>query len=255
MRSVKRSVRVPGRGVTANSRRPDPPWYGIDIARIAATVFEARPHESRENVMKSIARNLTFASAAIGFLLGPISAMAAGDPIRVRGTVVSIEGSALVVHSREGADVSIHLADKWGATGVVKASLSDIKPGTFIGTASLPETDGAQRAIEVVVFPEALRGYGEGHYPWDLKPKSMMTNANIANAVDGVDGRTVTLSYKGGEKKVTIPNDTPIVTLVAATAADIRPGANVFVPGERQADGTINSSVVVVGTDGVIPPM
>jgi len=147
------------------------------------------------------------------------------------------------------------LASDWAATGVVKAAMSDIKPGTFIGTASLPQTDGSQRAIEVVVFPEAMRGLGEGHYPWNLKPTSMMTNANIANSVDGVDGRTVTLSYKGGEKKVTIPADAPIVTFAAATAADVKPGAHVFVPAMRQADGTINAGRVVVGKDGVVPPM
>lgn len=199
---------------------------------------------------------LTLASAALSLLLGPFGVMAqSGDPVRVRGTVVSIEGSTLVVHSREGADVSIHLADNWAATGIVKASLADIKTGTFIGTASLPQTDGSQRAIEVVVFPEAMRGVGEGHYPWDLKPTSMMTNANIANSVDGVEGRTVTLSYKGGEKKITISNDAPIVTFAPASVADIKPGVYVFVPSTRHGDGTINSGRVVVGKDGAIPPM
>jgi hypothetical protein len=195
-------------------------------------------------------------AATVALLLGTVWGVAqSGDPVRIRGVVVGLEGSTLVVHSREGADVSIRLATDWAATGVVKAAMSDIKPGTFIGTASLPQTDGSQRAIEVVVFPEAMRGLGEGHYPWDLKPTSMMTNANIANSVDGVDGRTVTLSYKGGEKKVTIPADAPIVTFAEATAADVKPGARVFVPALRQADGAINASRVVVGKGDVIPPM
>jgi hypothetical protein len=151
-----------------------------------------------------------------------------GNPVRVRGTVVSVDGSTLVVHSREGADVSIHLADNWSVTGVVKASMSDIKQGAFIGTASLPRPDGSLRALEVLVFPEAMRGSGEGHYPWDLKPTSMMTNAAVGNVVDGVEGRTVTLSYKGGEKKVTIPVDAPIVTFADAAKTDVKAGAPVF---------------------------
>jgi hypothetical protein len=199
---------------------------------------------------------LAVGGAGIALWLAGASAMAAsGDPVRVRGTVVSLDGSTLVVHSREGADVSIHLADGWGATGVVKASMADIKQGAFIGAASLPQSNSGLRAIEVVVFPEAMRGSGEGHYPWDLKPSSMMTNATIGNAVDSVDGRTVTLSYKGGDKKMTIPADAPIVTFAEAATSDVKPGATVFVPTMRQADGTMNANRVVVGKNGVAPPM
>jgi hypothetical protein len=188
--------------------------------------------------------------------LGGVPGLAqSGEPVRVRGTVVSLDGSTLVVHSREGADVSIHLADNWGVTGVVKASMSDIKEGAFIGTASLPQPDGSLRAIEVLVFPEAMRGSGEGHRPWDLKPTSMMTNATVGNFVDGVEGRTVTLSYKGGEKKVTIPVDAPIVTFADAAKTDVKAGAPVFVPTQLQSDGTMNANRVVVGKDGVVPPM
>jgi hypothetical protein len=188
--------------------------------------------------------------------LGGVPGLAqSGNPVRVRGTVVSVDGSTLVVHSREGADVSIHLADNWSVTGVVKASMSDIKQGAFIGTASLPRPDGSLRALEVLVFPEAMRGSGEGHYPWDLKPTSMMTNATVGNVVDGVEGRTVTLSYKGGEKKVTIPVDAPIVTFADAAKTDVKAGAPVFVPTQRQPEGTLNANRVVVGKDGVAPPM
>ena len=148
--------------------------------------------------------SLVLAAGVAVFLAGAPAMAQSGDPVRVRGAVASLEGSTLVVHSREGADVTIHLADDWAVTGVVKASMADIKPGAFIGAASLPQTDSSQRALEVLVFPEGMRGFGEGHYPWDLKPASMMTNATVANAVDSVDGRSITVSYKGGEKKITI---------------------------------------------------
>jgi hypothetical protein len=207
--------------------------------------------------MNQLAKAL-FAGGAVVVALAlgcAVAAAQSGTAVRVRGTVVSLGGSTLIVHSRDGADVSIHLADNWAVTGVVKASMSDIKPGVFIGTASLPQPDGSLRSLEVVVFPEALRGMGEGHYPWDLKPASMMTNANIANAVDGVDGRTVTLSYKGGEQKITIPPDAPIVTFGEAQKSDVKAGAAVFVPAQHQPDGTFNAARVVVGKDGLVPPM
>jgi len=105
-----------------------------------------------------------------------------------------------------------------------------------------------------VVFPESLRGFGEGHYPWDLGPSSMMTNATIANKVQGVSGDTVTVTYKGGEKKITIPTNVPIVAVVPSEKSDITPGANVFVPTEKQADGTLLSGAVLFGK-GVVPPM
>ena len=177
------------------------------------------------------------------------------EPARVRGTVVSIEGPKLVVHPKSGADITVMLADKWTPVGVLKASMADIKPGVFIGTASMPQADGSLKGLELVVFPEAMRGFGEGHYPWDSAPKSMMTNATVAKSVDSVDGQTLTLTYKGGEQKVTIPKDAPIVTLGDATQADIKPGAIVFVPGEKAADGGVAAKFVLVGKDGVVPPM
>jgi hypothetical protein len=130
--------------------------------------------------------------------------------------------------------------------------MEDIKDGTFIGTATVAQPDGSLRAVEVVVFPESLRGFGEGHYPWDLGPSSMMTNATIANKVQGVNGETVTVTYKGGEKKITIPTNVPIVGLVPSEHSDIEPGAHVFVPTEKQADGTLLAGAVLFGKD-VVP--
>ena len=196
------------------------------------------------------------ALAAFGVLLIAVApAHADGTPARVRGSVVSLDGPKLVVHAKDGKDVSVSLADNFAALAVVKSSMADIKQGTFIGTATVTQPDSTLRSVEVVVFPDNLRGTAEGHYPWDLGPSSMMTNATVANAVKGVDGQTVTVTYKGGEKKIDIPADVPVVAVVPASKEDIKLGATVFVPSLRQSDGTLISGAVLFGKDGVIPPM
>ena len=194
------------------------------------------------------------AMLVVSVVLGPGPGWADGTPVRIRGTVVSLDGSKLIVHTKNGKDVAVSLKDKYGVLAVVKSSIDQIKQGTFIGTASEPQPDGSLRAIEVVVFPDALRGMAEGHYPWDLGPKSMMTNATIANKVQSVDGETVHVTYKGGEQKITIPENIPIVGLVPAEHGDIKSGDVVFVPTEKQPDGTLLSGAVLFGR-GVVPPM
>ena len=201
----------------------------------------------------------TFLAPAIAALVLPLVLSAAparadGTPVRVRGTVVSLEGSKLVVHAKDGKDVTVSLKDKYAALAVVRSSMEDIKQDTFIGTATVAQPDGSLRAVEVVVFPESLRGFAEGHYPWDLGPSSMMTNATIANKVQGVDGETVSVTYKGGEKKITIPTNVPIVAVVPADKSEITPGVIVFIPTEKQADGTLLGGAVLFGK-GVVPPM
>ena len=200
-------------------------------------------------------KHLAAAVIAAAALSALPAAAQTSEPLRVRGTVVSIEGSKLIVHPKQGADVTVTLADKWTAVGVVKASMADVKPGTFIGTASMPQPDGSLKGLEVLLFPEAMRGFAEGHYGWDVEPKSMMTNATVAKAVDSVDGQTLTLTYKGGEQKVSVPANTPIVTLVDAKQAEVVPGVSVFVPGNKKADGSIDTMLVLFGKDGVVPPM
>ena len=194
------------------------------------------------------------AALVLPLVLGAAPARADGTPVRVRGTVVSLEGSKLVVHAKDGKDVTVSLKDKYAALAVVRSSMEDIKQDTFIGTATVAQPDGSLRAVEVVVFPESLRGFAEGHYPWDLGPSSMMTNATIANKVQGVDGETVSVTYKGGEKKITIPANVPIVAVVPADNSEITAGVIVFVPTEKQADGTLLSGAVLFGK-GVVPPM
>jgi len=210
--------------------------------------------------MKQSNYRVGYLAAALCVLLVPMAAKisparADGEPARVRGNVVSLDGTKLVVHTKDGKDVPIALAEKFGAIAVVKASMADIKQGTFIGTATATQPDSTLRSLEVVVFPDAMKGTAEGHYPWDLPGSNMMTNATGSNAVKGVDGQTVTVQYKGGEKKIDIPADVPVVALVPSSASDILAGEAVFVPGQRQADGSIRAGAVLFGKDGLVPPM
>jgi hypothetical protein len=183
------------------------------------------------------------------------TAVQAADQVRVRGTVESLNGNMLLVKTREGNDATIMLKDGWKVSSVAKASVGDIKTGDFVGIASLPMAEGGDGALEVLIFPAAMKGTGEGSYAWDLKPNSSMTNATVANAVKSVDGQTVTVTYKGKEKQISVPAGTPVVTFAPAVEADLKNGATVFVPSEKAADGTFTSSRVVVGTNGVQPPM
>ncbi|ARP82262.1 hypothetical protein CAL12_16520 [Bordetella genomosp. 8] len=177
------------------------------------------------------------------------------EPVRVRGDIVDFSGQALKVKTREGQTVDIALAQGWMVSSVARAAITDIKPGDYVGIASLPNKDGGDGALEVLIFPPALKGTAEGSYGWDLKPNSTMTNATVADAVKGVNGRTVTVSYHGKEKKIAIPEGTPVVTFAPATQADLKPGAVVFVSATKAADGALSAQRVVVGTNGVVPPM
>jgi hypothetical protein len=195
--------------------------------------------------------------AGVMFAVGG-SAAAAGSAeqgIRVRGTVASLSGDQLHVKSRDGRPLTVTLKDGWMVSAVKKASISDIKPGDFVGIASLPKSAGGDGALEVLIFPPALKGRGEGSYGWDLKPNSTMTNATVGDAVKSVDGSVVTVNYHGKEKKISIPNGTPVVTLAPATADDVRPGTAVFIPTQKDANGTLSAGQLIVGKNGVVPPM
>jgi len=201
---------------------------------------------------------VALAGVALGALVLMVSGIAtalAQDTVRVRGTIERLDGSTYVVKTRDGAELKVAVADNPEIAGVVKASLSDIKQGSFVGVTAMPQADGSQRALEVHIFPEAMRGTGEGHYPWDLRPQSTMTNANVEQAVTGVDGQTLTLKYKDGEKKIFVPTSTPIVVYVQGDKSDLKPGAKVFIAAIKQPDGTLQGRAWRVGRDGVTPPM
>ncbi|OHV25621.1 hypothetical protein EOS93_21940 [Rhizobium sp. RMa-01] len=178
-----------------------------------------------------------------------------GQRIRVRGAIESLNGDTLVVKTREGSDATITLKAGWKVGGIKKASVEDIKPGDFVGVASLPKGSGPDGAIEVLIFPASMKGTGEGNGPWDAQPNSQMTNATVSNAVKSVDGHTITLTYQGKEKTITISDGTPIVTLAPAAKDDLKAGAGVIVTGEKAEDGSISASQVAVGLNGITPPM
>lgn len=177
----------------------------------------------------------------------------AADPVRVRGVIETSDGAKMSVKTREGATTAVAFADA-KIMAVVKASIEDIKPGDFVGIASLPKSKGGDGALEVLIFPAAMKGSNEGSYPWDLKPKSTMTNATVSNAVKEVDGREVTVKFGGKEKKISVANGTVIVSLTPATATDLKPGATIFAVGGPTPDG-VTAGFVVVGANGIVPPM
>jgi hypothetical protein len=177
-------------------------------------------------------------------------------PVRVRGTIERVDGDSYIVKSRDGAELKVKLAANAMVVALVKASLADIKPGSYVGVAGMPQADGSQRALEVHVFPEAMRGTGDGHRPWDLQPQSTMTNGNVEQSVAASDGQALTLKYKDGEKKIVVPANTPIVSYVPGDKTELKPGAKIFIAAAtKQPDGTLQAPRVNVGRDGVTPPM
>jgi hypothetical protein len=176
-------------------------------------------------------------------------------PSRVRGSIESVDGETLMVKSRSGEDVKLTMTADIRVVGIVKIPLSEIKVGSFIGTTTVPGPDGGNSAVEVHVFPEDMRGTGEGSRPYDLKPNSTMTNATVAESVVGNDGHTLLVKYKDGEKKVTVTPDTAVVTYVPADKSDLKPGAKVIAFMKKLPDGSFETNRVSVGRDGLTPPM
>src|SRR6187455_2878385 len=177
------------------------------------------------------------------------------SPTRVRGTIEAVDGGVLAVKSRGGEDVKLHMTDDIRVVGITKISLSDVKVGSFIGATTVPGPDGSQNAVEVHVFPEAMRGTGEGSRPYDLRPNSTMTNATVDQSVAGNDGHTLLIKYKGGEKKVVVSPETPVVTYVPAEKSDLKAGAKVIAFMKKLPDGSLETNRVSVGRDGLTPPM
>ena len=201
---------------------------------------------------------MTKAVAAVLFIVVSSVALAqapANPPVRVRGTVEKLDGNMLHVKARNGQSMTIKMADNFAVVGIQKAGIADIGKDKFIGTTTVGEKDGALVAEEVHIFPEAMRGTGEGHYDWDLKPNSKMTNANVANIVAMKDSRVMTVQYKGGEKKVLVTPATVVVSFGPADKSELKPGAPVFSVTQRQPDGTLTAARVNVGLKGQVPPM
>jgi hypothetical protein len=178
----------------------------------------------------------------------------APQPARIRATIDAIDAESMSLTTRAGDKMTVALAPDAVVIALVAIKLEDIKPGSFIGTAAMPQPDGTQRALEVHVFPEAMRGRGEGHRPFDLQPQSTMTNGTVG-AVTGSVGRTLTVSYKGGENTIVVPPDTPVVTYEPGSTALLVPGAHIILFGTQSADGKVTAKRISVGKNGLVPPM
>jgi hypothetical protein len=206
------------------------------------------------------ARHTTFTRPLIAIAIVVAStlyaaAQKAPTPTRIRGTLEAIDGDVLDVKSRSGEDVKLHMTGNVLILGITKIALADIKVGSFVGTTTVPGPDGAPKAVEVHVFPEAMRGTGEGSYPWDSRPNSTMTNATVSDSVAGVDGQTIMVKYKDGEKKVVVSQDTPVVTYVPGDKGDLKPGAKIIAFVKQLPDGSLETTRISVGRDGLTPPM
>ncbi len=199
--------------------------------------------------------SLRIAAAAALIAVAGASTVWAQQPqtMRVRGAIEKVDGNTVVVKASDGADVTLTLTANAVIVEVIKASLADIKPGFFIGSAAMPQPDGSQKALEVHIFPEAMRGTGEGHRPYTV-PNSTMTNGTVGDMVTASDGQSLTVKYKDGEKKIVVPPDVPIVRYEIADRSALKPGAHVTTLNVvKKPDGTIEAPRLNVGRDGVVP--
>lgn len=193
-------------------------------------------------------------AAGLALLCSIALAQAPAPTQRLRGTVKSFDGSTLVLAERSGETVALVLADNFSVNEVVPIELAAIRAGSFIGTAALPAADGTLRALEVLVFPEAARGTGEGHSAWDLQPGSTMTNATVAELATTPQGRSLKLRYKDGEKTVVVPDNVPVVTFKPGDRTLLVAGAKVVVTAQLR-DGKPTALRANAGRDGFAPPM
>ena len=194
------------------------------------------------------ARRMVGASAFVLLFATSFAAAQAPEVVRVRATIESVDGSMLTAKSRDGVEMKIQLADNGPVNEVVKASLSDIKPNSYVAVTAMPQPDGSQKATAVIIFPEAMRGVGDGHRPWDYVPNSTMTNATVDNAVTSVDGEKLVVKYKDGDKTIIVSPTTEIATYVKKSLADLKPGQKIFIAGAKKLpDGTLAAPNVSFG--------
>ena len=201
-------------------------------------------------------RSLLASLAVVSVLASSAWAQQSPTPTRIRGTIESIDGSTLSIKTREGTDVKVKMTDDLKVIGIAKTTLSEIKPGSYIGVSAMPQPDGSQKAFAIHIFPEAMRGAAEGHRPWDQRPNSTMTNATVAETVASVDGQVIEVKYKDGAKKVVVPPDAAIVAFADGEKSEIKPGAKIIIFGAKKLDdGSLETNRIGVGRDGITPPM
>jgi hypothetical protein len=197
-----------------------------------------------------------FVAAVLLLGVSTLNALAqTAPPTRIRGTIAAVDGNTMTVSGRDGQKMDVALNDPLTVVTVKKVDLSTIKDTDYVGIATRTGADGKLTAMEVLVFPEAMRGAGEGHYAWDLEPGSMMTNGTVKGAVTAASGRDLTVAYKDGSQTISVPPSAPVVTFAPAERADLKPGAPVFLGATKSAEGKLSAGRVTVGKDGVAPPM
>jgi hypothetical protein len=200
---------------------------------------------------------LILASALTALLSAPAEAQQAPDstPTRIRGTIEMLDGQTLTVKSRDGQPLTIALAPNFAVSYLVKKSLGDIKAGDYIATTSTKGPDGKNHAVEVRIFPEALRGTGEGQFPWDSMPDSTMTNATVSGVTSAPQGQTLKVAFKGNESEIVVDTNTPVFGYGSGDASLLKPGATIFMVAQKKPDGSLSGSRVTTEKDGVKPPI
>ena len=199
-------------------------------------------------------RRMFLVLAAAVPLAGSAFAQSSDKPARLRGKVDAVSEDAIQLTLRNGAKAEAKLPANVRVVWLTVAQPSEIKEGSYVGTAAVPQADGTLKALEMQVFPPSMRGVGEGSRDWDLGAGSSMTNGTVGSLV-AANGRTITITYKGGEKRVVVPDDVPVVTYEPADRTALTVGANVLINGTRAADGTVTATSVSVGKNGLVPPM
>lgn len=207
--------------------------------------------------MTTMTRRVLGVAAFALALTGSVAFAQQPQTVRIRGVIEAVDGPVLTVKTRDGATVKIKLKDNARVTAMVKASVADIKQGSFVGVTAMPQPDGSQKAIGLHIFLDAQKGViPTRHFPWDREPGSTMTNADVESSVASVDGQVMMVKYKDGEKKVIVPPNTPVVRFVPGSLSDLKPGSQMIViAAEKAPDGTFTAAAVNVGRDGAAPPM
>jgi hypothetical protein len=194
--------------------------------------------------------------SAVVLFAGQVMAQAPqGTPTRIRGTVDSLSGNTLMVNSRDGQMLHIALAPTYTVRSMVVKKLSDIKANDYVAITSMKGTDGRLHAVEVRIFPEAMRGTAEGQFAWDLMPDSIMTNATVGSISGAAKGQTLKVNYKGSESEIDVGPEAPVMTYGPGDASLLKKGAAVFIIALKKDDGSLSAAGVTAEKDGVKPPM
>ncbi|MDB5899535.1 MAG: hypothetical protein JWP22_503 [Ramlibacter sp.] len=178
---------------------------------------------------------------------------AAAQTVRLRGTIDSLTDTKMVLRERGGQRIELAIAPNLVVTEMYPVDLAAVKPGSFIGAGAMPQADGTQRAIAVVVFPEAMRGTGEGHRPFDFLPQSTMTNATVADVVSAADGRRLQVRYKDGQQTIVVPPDAPVVSLRPGDRSLMLPGSSISLTAQ-EVNGQPTVTRISAGRNGFAPP-